>query len=211
MTSIIIRGIDNKNFSIIKFWKNRATRICPALFFVILITVIICFFILSPYSYREVGKEGMSALGFVSNFRFAKNEGYFTTNVLDKVFLHTWSLSVEWQFYIIYPIILYLLAKFLKTDKLKLIILFSGILLFIFSIIIPKNIGAYFMLYIRAWELIGGGIVYCYPIKLKQSNKHTLSFIGVTLILGNIIFVKTPDIWNPLEAAPSIFGSMMIL
>ena len=211
MTSIIIRGIDSNNFSIIKFWKNRATRICPALFFVILITVIISFFLLSPYSYHELGKEGMAALGFVSNFRFAKDEGYFTTNALDKVFLHTWSLSVEWQFYIIYPIILYLLAKFLKTEKLKLIILCSGILLFIFSIIISKNPGSYFMLHIRAWELIGGGIVYCYPIKIKQSSKHILSIFGLIVILCSIIFVKTPEVWSPYEAAPAIFGAMLIL
>lgn len=211
MTSIIIRGINNKRFSIIQFWKNRATRICPALFFVILFTVIISFFLLSPYSYHEIGKEGMAALGFVSNFRFAKDEGYFTTNALDKVFLHTWSLSVEWQFYIIYPIILYLLAKFLKIDKLKQIILLTGLLLLIFSIVIPKNPGAYFMLHVRAWELIGGGIVYCYPINLKQLNKHLISVIGLTIILSSVILVSIHDTWSPLKAAPVILGSMLIL
>ena len=107
MTGIIVSGLESKRFSILKFYTARIKRIIPALLFLCVILLGIGWFLLAPDDYRTLAEHVRDSLFFVSNNTYRKESGYFDVLSHEKWLLHTWSLSVEWQFYIILPVILY--------------------------------------------------------------------------------------------------------
>ncbi|HCR4033766.1 TPA: acyltransferase, partial [Morganella morganii] len=106
MTSIIFRGLLNNNFSYTQFLYSRVKRIIPALMCIISILILFGFLFLEPMSYLSLGKHSFYSLLFSSNIVYWLESGYFDVNSNNKFLLHTWSLSVEWQFYMIYPLVL---------------------------------------------------------------------------------------------------------
>ena len=126
MTMLIMRkggGLQSGDFSLLKFYQRRAKRICPALIATIVFFLVLGYFIFSPEDLKNAGREAGKAVLFISNEYFAKRAGYFDTVATDKLFLHTWSLSVEWQFYIVYPFILMLAYRFLSYKNIGRLIL----------------------------------------------------------------------------------------
>ena len=119
MTGIIFRGIESQSFSLLKFYTSRGKRIIPALTAVVFVVLILGYLLTDPISYKTMGDHGIASLLFISNIIYKNEAGYFDVDSYDKYFLHSWSLSVEWQFYIIYPIILLSLSKFFSINKLK--------------------------------------------------------------------------------------------
>ncbi|MFS1927424.1 acyltransferase family protein [Vibrio breoganii] len=112
--------------------------------------------------YRALGKHVASSMGFLSNVIYWRESGYFDAASHEKWLLHTWSLSVEWQFYILYPIVLVALKKFLSLENLKRLIVIGTILGFVFSVIATMKWPnpAYYLLPTRAWEMMMGGVAF---------------------------------------------------
>ena len=135
MTGIIFRGIEQENFSILKFYVARANRIIPALAVLCLILLIFGWFYLTPLDYKSLGKHAATSVSFLSNIVYWRESGYFDAASHEKWLLHTWSLSVEWQFYIIYPLILVAMRKFMSIKTMKYLLLVGTILGFIFCVI----------------------------------------------------------------------------
>lgn len=135
MTGIIFRGLEQNNFSILKFYVARANRIIPALAVLCSVLLVVGWFYLTPLEYKALGKHAASSITFLSNITYWREAGYFDTSSHEKWLLHTWSLSVEWQFYIIYPIILVLLSKLFSIKTIKSILLAGTILGFIFCVV----------------------------------------------------------------------------
>ena len=214
MTAIIIKGLKQGNFSIWGFWKRRAKRICPALLFAIVLFYIVGFFLLvNVNEFYEFNKEATAALAFISNLRFAKDEGYFAVDSMSKMLLHTWSLSVEWQFYIVYPIILWFLNKFLGFRTVKAVVLLLFIVSLTLSFIFTEE-KYYYLLQTRAWELLSGAIVFLFPVKtllnLSIRSKRFLEILGVILIFS-IFFRDDNAVWAPAVVLPSVLGAMLII
>ena len=128
MTGIIFKGLEQENFSILRFYVARANRIIPALALLCIILLIFGWFFLSPTEYKALGKHAVSSVGFISNNIYWLESGYFDSSSHEKWLLHTWSLSVEWQFYIIYPIILVLSSKVLSLKMTKRMLLFGTVI-----------------------------------------------------------------------------------
>ena len=124
MTMIIMQGLERERFSLLDFYKRRAKRICPALFVTVLCFVGLAVLLVGTSDLVRLCNEGLYALLFVSNIYFAQKTDYFGNSALDQAFLHTWSLSVEWQFYIFYPLILMALRRFLVEQRYIARILF---------------------------------------------------------------------------------------
>jgi peptidoglycan/LPS O-acetylase OafA/YrhL len=106
ITSILLREIDEDRFSIVGFYNRRVRRIFPALFSVLLAVCIAALFLLSPAALARFGWSVLGTTFFVSNILFYREAGYFDTSSLEKPLLHTWSLAVEEQFYLVWPLLL---------------------------------------------------------------------------------------------------------
>ena len=173
MTGIIFRGIEQENFSILKFYVARANRIIPALAVLCSVLLLFGWFYLTPLDYKNLGKHVGSSMGFLSNFIYWRESGYFDAASQEKWLLHTWSLSVEWQFYIIYPLVLVALRNFMSLKAMKVAVLHGTVLGFIFCVIAtfkwPDS--AYYLLPARAWEMMIGGVAYLYPIAMQKMEE----------------------------------------
>lgn len=217
MTKIIIDQIMQEKFSIWKFYLARGIRILPALLLLTFMIALVGWFLLIPEEYKNYGKHAASSITFLSNFVYwRESSDYFSAAAHDKILLHTWSLSVEWQFYIILPIILLIIGKIKRNRNiLNLAVLFG----FIISLILSYKVSqfspttAFYMIPTRAWEMLAGGLVYAYFSKLVIANsfKSLVEFTGFGLILLSLFIFKTTTLWPSFNAVLPVLGSMLIL
>lgn len=214
MTRIIFTKFNEGNFSYRAFYIARANRIVPALVVMILITLVAGFLTLSPFELKSLGKHALKSILFVSNQTYLKEAGYFDAASLDKWLLHTWSLSVEWQFYIIYPIVIGVLFRTLTYRATKIALLMMCISSFFYSLHIVKHApnSAYYLLSSRSWEMLLGGVAFLYPITLKEKNiKVTLSVLGLCLIIASFIYIDSSLIWPSYYTLPATLGTFLII
>ena len=119
MTMIIFKGLEKDTFSILKFYGARVRRIVPALVALCFALLVFGYLLLSPLDYLILGKHAAASLTFTSNILYWTEAGYFNDDSIEKWLLHTWSLSVEWQFYLVYPLLLVGLKKLLTLKQIK--------------------------------------------------------------------------------------------
>ncbi len=213
MTSIIFRDLEQQRFNLFKFYVARANRIIPALAFLCLVLFIFAWFYLSPMEFRSLGKHIASSMAFLSNIVYLKESGYFDTVSHEKWLLHTWSLSVEWQFYILYPMLLLLLKRFLSFAALKKIVVLGFLISLGFSVYKTQSDpnAAYYLLSTRAWEMILGGLAFLYPLSLQDRQKKWLAITGLTLILASYVLINSLTPWPGYLALIPVLGSYLII
>ena len=213
MTGIVARGLGKKSFSFIGFYLARARRIIPALFFLTVVLLVIGWFYLSPADYAQLAREVDRSLFFLSNNYFYKKSGYFDPNSHERLLLHTWSLSVEWQFYILYPILLFFASKISLEIIPKVIIVFF-IVSFSFSVF--KSYAdpsyAFYMLPSRAWEMFLGGIVYYAANNNRyEINKDWCQYIGFSFAVLSIFIYSPATLWPGFAALLPTIGTALII
>lgn len=213
MTGIIFRGIEQENFSILKFYVARANRIIPALAVLCLVLLVFGWFYLTPLDYSALGKHVGSSMGFLSNIIYWRESGYFDAASHEKWLLHTWSLSAEWQFYIIYPLVLVAMRKFMSLKAMKATVLVGTVLGFIFCVIATYKWPnpAYYLLPTRAWEMMIGGVAYLYPLKLAENRKKAFEWVGLALILYSYIFISKENLWPGYLALIPVLGAFLLI
>ena len=196
ISSIIFNEYNTtKKFSFLNFYEKRARRLFPALFLMVITCIFCGWYYLLPSSFVNLAKSALYSLGFASNYFFYKNDlEYNSDESLYEPFLHTWSLGIEEQFYILFP---FLLVIFLSLFKKK--ILFSIMFFLLLSIFIAqwgsKNYpeASFYFIHTRAWELLTGTFIAYYGIKNNKKfiNKISINImpkLGIFLILISFIF-----------------------
>lgn len=217
MTKIIIENFESNRFSFIEFYLARITRIFPALFFLVITMTLIGWFFFIPDDFKLFAKDAEYSLNFLSNNLYYRQAGdYFAVSTHDKALLHTWSLSVEWQFYILFPIFTYIYFKIFKNIKyLGIFLILICIASLGFSIYISSKdaMYAFFKLTTRAWELIAGGLVYYYFRTYTPSSAFKLGFefFGFACIALSLILFDQDTLWPSYPALLPIIGTMCIL
>ena len=213
MTMIIVKGLEKENFSILSFYNARVRRIIPALSVLCFALLVFGLFFIPPIDYLNLGKHAAASLSFVSNMVYWSESNYFNPSSNEKWLLHTWSLSVEWQFYLIYPLVLVFLNKVLSLRQLKLIILCGTILAFFFSVFVTvkSSSAAYFLLPTRAWQMLAGGLVFLYPLNIKDSFRHPLQLTGLVLIISSFFIFTSSTPWPGYASLLTIVGACMVL
>ncbi len=213
MTAIIFRGLEDRSFSLIGFYGSRANRIIPALAALCFVLLCVGWFYLVPSEYETLGVHTASSVAFLSNIVYWQEAGYFDMAARDKWLLHTWSLSVEWQFYILYPIILLPLAKFFSLETVKKLIVVGTILGLGISIVgtIRSADAAYYLFPTRAWEMLAGGGAYLYAVKLKPGKARALEITGLALILISYYLIDGADPWPGYLALLPVIGTFMVI
>lgn len=199
MSKIVFIEFAKKTFSYKDFLIKRIKRIVPALLFVITTVTLISFFLYFPDEFKLQTTNALYSLLFYSNFWYIKHLGYFDPLSSSNIYLHTWSLSVEFQFYLFYPIFLILLNKLTKKRSVIILIFtLSIIAIFFFSIWRTKinGIASFFLLPTRSWELIIGGFVFLIEENLARAiHKKILAIIGYILIVLSFLFLKSNLAW----------------
>lgn len=186
ITSIVLKGIVEQKFSFIDFYGRRFVRLYPALILVVLVTLIVALFICDPKYLQNLARTGRYALMSISNIYYMNHQGYFDFGANGQPFLHTWSLGVEWQFYLIWPALLWAILKLFKTPKAVAIIL---TLITVSSVVIGQIMltdnaqAAYYEMPYRACELgIGGLLVFFYHKRRGPQASAAIMFGGCALI-----------------------------
>jgi peptidoglycan/LPS O-acetylase OafA/YrhL len=215
MTSIIISGLEKDNFSLWGFYLARARRIIPALIVLCTTLLILGWFWLPSADYKTLGNHASAALSFFSNFKFWREAGYFDTASHEKWLLHTWSLSVEWQFYILLPIGCLLLWRWLGRNGVKLALVFIAAISLTLSIYVSAHWpgAAFYLLPTRVWEMLAGGLIWwitstkTIPLQLARLFEG----IGFSLILLAVILFNSTMQWPGYFALVPVIGAMLVL
>ena len=220
ISSIILKELDSQSFSFHQFYLRRIKRIFPALILVLIFSLIFGWFILLSDEYKQLGKHVLGASTFTNNFMFWQESGYFDNDSNTKPLLHLWSLSVEEQFYLVWPLILWSIykhKKHLSKILLSLTICFTLLHFYIFH---PDRVAAFYAPYARFFELLIGayiGHLHFYkkinsPGILYERFQTIQPYIGLFLIiLGINIITKESHFpgWYAL-LSPSL-GSALII
>ena len=213
ITKILTDDIENGSFSMYRFWLRRVKRLLPLLLTIIFVTLIFTpLFVFKP-DIKDISKDVFPALFSYFNFHALYDFGnYWGGTAGNSFFLHTWSLSVEEQFYLLYPFFLFFAHKYFKSFITPiLIITIASLLLFFFYVKINNDVDtAFYMLPTRVWELtIGGlsGLIKLQNFKyLKLKNVVYLPIIGVLFILISFL-LGNRELW----ILPVIGASLIIV
>ena len=215
MTDIIVKGMSRASFSFIGFYLARAKRIIPALLAVCITLLTLGWFFLPSTDYKTLASHSVYSLFFLSNIEYWLSAGYFDAESHEKWLLHTWSLSVEWQFYMLLPLILWAPWK-LRPGKRTLIAVLTLLALLSFgasayySSIYPT--ASFYLLHTRAWELIAGGLIWCMPAaQLSQRVRYGLTILGLALIASAIAALDKNAVWPGTWAALPVIGTSLVI
>lgn len=213
MTRIICEKIDRNNFSVGQFYLSRANRIIPALVVVCLAVLVFGWFYLGPSDLKLLGKHTAKSLSFTSNLKYIEEAGYFDTASHTKWLLHTWSLSVEWQFYIIYPILILIIKRLIPGNKVFMSLCLLTLTSFVYSIYLSftNPTEAYFQLQTRIWQMTLGGIAYLLPSYWKIKRPRELFWLGVVAIVSTFFIANSKTTWPGYLAALPCAGALLII
>ncbi len=217
ITGILMREMQLNNFTFFGFYERRARRIFPALFTVLLFTLIGSYFLLLPSDLIYALKGTTGTLFLISNFVFWQDleVGYFAAmNSALNPLVHTWSLAVEEQFYVLFPIMLLILHKL--NPKNIPAIFFSLFLISLFSseyFVRSKEVAVFFLLPFRAWELLAGSILVLkiWPPINSTLIRELISLLGLVAILFSCFAFSENITFPGLSALIPVLGSMGLI
>lgn len=214
ITSILIKDIQAGEFSLKNFYERRARRILPALFLVCLLSFAVGAWLLLPFDFNDFSQSLLATLGFASNIHFYGDIGYFAGPADFKPLLHTWSLAVEEQFYIFFPLILIALYKFcpraLKGAVVALLVL--SLALNLWGIDHNPKLTFYF-LHTRAWELLFGAILALgiLPSLPTRALRQVASLIGLGLVFYAIFAYTHQTLFPGYAALIPALGALLLI
>lgn len=211
ITGILARELREHRFSILEFYRRRARRIFPALTIVGLTTLLLGYAILTPKEFVGLGKSAASIAVFSSNFYFWKSVSYFDPG--SQPLLHTWSLAVEEQYYLFFPLFLWVLHKRQSWMAAALWTVFAGSLALSVTLVAIKPSAAFYLLPSRAWELMLGGLLAMELFGEPSSDRvaKAASFAGYVLILVPVFAYTASTPFPGLAAVPPAFGAALLI
>ena len=227
ISSIIFKGLNQGTFSFFDFYARRVRRIFPAVIAVFAVTLLLAYFLLSPYELRELMRETPYAAFFLENWRlFNTTGGYWDTATELKPLMHFWSLAVEEQYYILYPLLCYFLWR-LKSKWFIASLVLMGVCSFVLCLYDTyyEPTRAFFSLHARWWELSIGGVLAAvehfyrdyksYLVEILSVKEETLcnvlSLAGLTLLGIAIVFLDEGKYFPGYRALLPTVGSCLLI
>ncbi|MEG0858386.1 MAG: acyltransferase family protein [Pseudomonas sp.] len=224
ITSIIFKGLESGSFSVIGFYRRRIDRIFPALILVLFVSLVFGWVALFPDEYLQLAKHVAGGSVFSSNLVLWSESGYFDTTADIKPLLHLWSLGIEEQYYIVFPVLAYVcfrlgLNSFLFVAFLAAISFFANV-----DMVGRDSAFTFFMPHTRAWELLLGASLAC--IHLNFFNKvsgvtspsakssvfrSVLSVLGLALVLGSAFLMSKDLLFPGWWAVVPCAGAVLII
>ncbi|OYU10978.1 MAG: acyltransferase [Comamonadaceae bacterium PBBC1] len=217
ITGIIISELAKGNFSLINFYERRARRILPALFLVMLVCLPFSWFLLLPHDLKDFSDSLLAVPLYISNILFWTESGYFDTTAELKPLLHTWSLAVEEQYYLCFPLFLMSIWRF----GLRWVLLLMGGMViaglaYAEWASLAKPAVAFYLLPSRSWELLLGGLAAFYVLSEHyQAKSHFLSEIasalGMCCVLFSVFYFSKATPFPGFYALIPTVGAVLII
>jgi peptidoglycan/LPS O-acetylase OafA/YrhL len=206
ITTILIEDIENKRFSIVNFYERRARRILPALFFVMLVCIPFAWMWMLPSQMKDFSQSVAAATLFSSNLLFLQEAGYFAELADAKPLLHTWSLAVEEQFYLLFPIFLILAWRLGKNRVFVTLVVMTAV-----SLLLSewgwrnKEAANFYLAYSRAWELLAGSMAAFFVHKKGVQKNDVAALSGLAAIVFSIF------VYDETTPFPSVYALLPVL
>src|SRR5882757_3400959 len=184
ITGIIMRQLDQQRFSLVAFYNRRIRRIFPALIIVLFVTLVLGWLWMLPAAYAQLSADVFASAAFFSNIALLLQSGYFDIESGRKPLLHIWSLGIEEQFYLFWPLILMLVVR------LRLSILAAasviGLASFVLNVVLIDSnpVATFYLPFTRAWELLAGAVLACSWNQVSQTSvaSNLRASLGILLI-----------------------------
>ena len=159
ITGIIARELDLKRFSLVGFYVRRIRRIFPALIIVLCAALVLGWFWMLPAAYAQLGSDTFASAAFFANIALLLQSGYFDIESAKKPLLHLWSLGIEEQFYLFWPLLLLLAARLRLSIVVMAAILGAGSFLLNVALIGSDPVATFYLPFTRAFELLAGAVL----------------------------------------------------
>lgn len=216
MTRIILAPLAEGRFSVLRFYLARARRIFPALAALCVLMLAYGWASLSPMDYKLLAKHAGASLLFFSNQVYWKESGYFDADAHEKWLLHTWSLSVEWQFYLLYPLLVVAVHRILRRPAGvagALWAVFLASLAWSAWLAFANPSKAFFLLPARAWEMLAGGLIYLHQDTCARhtQGRRWSEGAGIAIIVLSSLLFSPNSTWPGLNALFPVVGTMLVL
>jgi peptidoglycan/LPS O-acetylase OafA/YrhL/ribosomal protein L21E len=217
ITSILLRKYDHSSYSLWKFYQRRIARLFPAFFTVAIVTLIAAFFVYSAQDLARCGAALVSATLSVANMKYMLQGNYFKISPDAQPLIHFWSLSVEEQFYLFFPAILWVL--YLRANRHKtaiLAVLFGASLVACIALTYRKPEWAFYLLPTRAWELLAGAILANLTLHRSEADGNaiawrSLSLAGLVLVIASLYVIHEGPGFPGYRAILPVLGTVCIL
>ncbi len=216
ITSIILEEKKQDTFSIKNFYERRARRILPALSFVLIVTSLLATILMPAELLKAYSSSVASVVTFTSNFYFFATNGYFSTIADQKPLLHTWSLAVEEQYYLFFPLMVSALWVFGKKRLIATIVFLSLVSLFLAQYLATQNYNDanFYLIFSRAWELFFGSLIAFFHLKewnIKVWVRELFGVLGLAMILYAIFFFDRQTPFPSFYTLIPVIGSCLII
>lgn len=221
IAGLLLAELERGTFSIATFYERRARRILPALFVVMAACIPFAWAWLWPTQLDEFGKSLVTVAAFVSNVEFYREGGYFANDVALKPLLHTWSLAVEEQFYIVFPVVLWALWSWDRhrgSDRRWMLLALSALALASLGLaqwyVVHAPNAGFYLAPGRAWELLAGAIAALLPAPTRTSRsrwRHLPGLAGLSLIGASAIAFSDESPFPGLMALVPVGGALLVL
>jgi peptidoglycan/LPS O-acetylase OafA/YrhL len=211
MTGIIVGREAKGSFSVFDFYLDRGRRIVPALAILVVTLLAIGAVFLIPMDLKLLAKQSASAITFWSNILFWRENGYFDSSSETKLLLHTWSLSVEWQFYLLYPLMMLAILRTRARRFAVHLLMALAALSFVLCVWLSgRNPGSgFFLLPPRAWEMIAGGLVYLLP-HMPAKWQRAGQLVGLALVALSILTASEAG-WPGIYTLMPVVGTALVV
>ncbi len=214
ITGIIAREMDAGSFSLVGFYERRSRRILPALLAMIAVVLALATWLYLPGDFEQVPRSALMALGFLSNVWFFLNTGYFKAAAETAPLLHCWSLGVEEQFYIGFPLLLWLIARFAPRQRTPIIGVMTAVsFATAWATTFAGDGFAFYLLPPRAWELLVGALlaIGAVPEIRHAAMREVLAAAGISLIVFAVFSYDRHTPFPGLAAIAPVLGSALLL
>lgn len=216
ITSIIMKDVERQRFSLVDFYERRARRIMPALAVVVACSTVAAYLLMPPNYLTQYAQSVVAVMLFAANIYFYLTTNYFATEADEKPLLHTWSLGVEEQFYVFFPLLIMALMPFgrrmLYGAMIALAIVSLG---FAHVLLIKGELAAnFFLIFSRTWELVLGALVALMPIAALTRNgavNQLLSFAGLLAIIYAIAVFDVNTPFPSVYALVPVVGACLLV
>ena len=213
LTSIFLQDIKDRKFSVIGFYQRRIARIFPAFFIVLVFTLGVGSVIYSAQDFAALGSDAAAAALSAINIKLLFRDSYFKLSADAQPIMHYWSLAVEEQFYAVFPVYLYLIARFKRAFSINL---WVSVASFAACVVVTHHnpVYAFYLLPTRAWELLAGAGLAIYEQRRSRIGDRAAavaSWSGFALLLLSLFSLKQDSAFPGWIAALPVIGTVLLL